>query len=495
VREGLALDPVADVPGSPGVLTMSDVREVQLLIIGGGPGGYPAALHAADHGMTVTLVDEDPKLGGVCLNRGCIPSKALLHTAKIIREAREMAEYGISFGQPKFDLDKLRTFVQQKVVGKLTGGIGQLTKGRGVEVVRGHARFTDPRTIQVTGETTATLRFQNCIIATGSVPVVPKPWQLNDPRVMDSTSALLLPDIPKKLLVIGGGYIGLEIGSVYAALGSQVTVVEALDSILAMADRDLVAPLEKRLRGEFEAIYTSTKVASLEAKKEGILVTLEGKDVPGSITFDRVLVSVGRRPNFANLGLDKAGVKQDERGFIVVDRHRRTNVPHIQAIGDVAGEPGLAHKATAEARVAVDVLLGEPAEWQPRAIPAVIFTDPEIAWAGLTQKEAEAQNVAHEVLKFPWAASGRAVSIARTEGFTKMLVEPESKRVLGVGIVGAGAGEMISEGVLAIEMGAVARDMMESIHPHPTLSETIMESAELAYGAATHVAKPRKVAK
>jgi dihydrolipoamide dehydrogenase len=474
---------------------MSDVREVQLLIIGGGPGGYPAALHAADHGMTVTLVDEDPKLGGVCLNRGCIPSKALLHTAKIIREAREMAEYGISFGQPKFDLDKLRTFVQQKVVGKLTGGIGQLTKGRGVEVVRGHARFTDPRTIQVTGETTATLRFQNCIIATGSVPVVPKPWQLNDPRVMDSTSALLLPDIPKKLLVIGGGYIGLEIGSVYAALGSQVTVVEALDSILAMADRDLVAPLEKRLRGEFEAIYTSTKVASLEAKKEGILVTLEGKDVPGSITFDRVLVSVGRRPNFANLGLDKAGVKQDERGFIVVDRHRRTNVPHIQAIGDVAGEPGLAHKATAEARVAVDVLLGEPAEWQPRAIPAVIFTDPEIAWVGLTQKEAEAQNVAHEVLKFPWAASGRAVSIARTEGLTKMLVEPESKRVLGVGIVGAGAGEMISEGVLAIEMGAVARDVMESIHPHPTLSETIMESAELAYGAATHVAKPRKVAK
>jgi dihydrolipoyl dehydrogenase len=474
---------------------MSDVRETQLLVIGGGPGGYPAALHAADHGMKVTLVDEDPKLGGVCLNRGCIPSKALLHTAKIIREAHDLAEHGVSFGAPKIDLEKLRNFVQQKVVGKLTGGIAQLTKGRGVEVVRGHAAFTDPHTAQVSGDTTATIRFQNAIIATGSVPVVPKPWQLNDPRVMDSTGALLLPDIPKKLLVIGGGYIGLEIGSVYAALGSKVTVVEALETILATADRDLVAPLEKRLRTEFEAIYTSTKVASLEAKKDGILVTLEGKDVPGSITFDRVLVSVGRRPNSANLGLDKAGVKQDDRGFIPVDKHRRTNVPHIQAIGDIAGEPGLAHKATAEARVAVDVLLGEPAEWQPRAIPAVIFTDPEIAWAGLTQREAEAENVPHEVLKFPWAASGRAVSIARTEGLTKMLVEPESKRVLGVGIVGAGAGEMISEGVLAVEMGAVARDVMESIHPHPTLSETIMESAELAYGAATHVARPRKVAR
>jgi dihydrolipoamide dehydrogenase len=474
---------------------MSDVRETQLLVIGGGPGGYPAALHAADHGIKVTLVDEDPKLGGVCLNRGCIPSKALLHTAKIIREAREMAEHGVSFGEPKLDLEKLRNFVQQKVVGKLTSGIGQLTKGRGVEVVKGHATFTDSHTLQVSGETTATIKFVNCVIATGSVPVVPKPWQLNDPRVMDSTAALLLPDVPKKLLVIGGGYIGLEIGSVYAALGSKVTVVEALDSILAMADRDLVAPLEKKLRAEFEAIYTSTKVASLEAKKDGILVTLEGKDVPGSITFDRVLVSVGRRPNFANLALDKAGVKQDEKGFIVVDKHRRTNVPHIQAIGDIAGEPMLAHKATAEARVAVDVLLGEPAEWSPRAVPAVIFTDPEIAWAGLTQKDAEAQNVPHEVLKFPWAASGRAVSIARTEGLTKMLVDPESKRVLGVGIVGAGAGEMIAEGVLAVEMGAVARDVMESIHPHPTLSETVMESAELAYGAATHVAKPRKVAR
>ena len=312
---------------------------------------------------------------------------------------------------------------------------------------------------------------------------------------MDSTDALLLPDVPKKLLVIGGGYIGLEIGSVYAALGSKVTVVEALERILFMADKDLVDPLERRLKTEFEAIYTATKVQGLEATPEGIVVKLEGAGAPASLTFDRVLISVGRRPNSAGLGLDKAGVNVTERGFIPIDRQRRTNVPHIFAIGDVGEEPGLAHKATAEARVVVEVIHGEPAEWNPRAIPAVIFTDPEIAWAGVTQKEAEEKKVPHEVLTFPWAASGRAVSIARTEGRTKMIVDPETKRVLGVGIVGAGAGEMIAEGVLAIEMGAVARDVLESIHPHPTLSETVMESAELAYGAATHVGKPRKVAR
>jgi dihydrolipoamide dehydrogenase len=471
---------------------MADVREVPLLVIGGGPGGYPAALHAADSGMKVALVDEGARLGGVCLNRGCIPSKALLHTAKIIREAHEMANHGVTFGDPKIDLDKLRDFVQAKVVSKLTSGIGQLTRGRGVDVVKGRAVFTSPNTVDVTGEQPQTIKFQNCIIATGSLPVVPKPWQINDDRVMDSTAALLLPDIPKKLLVIGGGYIGLELGSVYAALGSRVTVVEALDRILFMADKDLVDPLERRLKAEFEAIYTSTKVTGLGATKDGIAVGLEGKDVPASVTFDRVLVSVGRRPNSGGLGLDKAGVTVTEKGNIPIDRKRRTNVPHIYAIGDVAEEPALAHKATAEARVAVEVILGEPAEWNPRAIPAVIFTDPEIAWAGLLQQDAEKQGVPHEVLMFPWAASGRAVSIARTEGRTKMLVDPESKRVLGVGIVGAGAGEMISEAVLAIEMGAVARDVLESIHPHPTLSETIMESAELAYGAATHMARPRK---
>jgi dihydrolipoamide dehydrogenase len=474
---------------------MPDVRETPLLVIGGGPGGYPAALHAADHGLKVTLVDEGTKLGGVCLNRGCIPSKALLHAAKIIREAHDLAAHGVSFGAPQLDLAKLRDFVQTKVVSKLTGGIGQLTRGRGVDVVRGRAVFTSPNTVDVTGENPQTIRFQNCIIATGSLPVVPKPWQINDERVMDSTGALLLPDVPNKLLVIGGGYIGLELGSVYAALGSKVTVVEALDRILFMADKDLVDPLERKLKTEFEAIYTGTKVMGLEATRDGIAVKLEGKDVPAVLTFDRVLVSVGRRPNSAGLGLDRAGVTVTEKGNVVIDKKRRTNVPHIYAIGDVAEEPALAHKATAEARVAVEAILGEPAEWNPRAIPAVIFTDPEIAWAGLMQQDAEKQNVPHEVLTFPWTASGRAVSIGRTEGRTKMLVDPESKRVLGVGIVGAGAGEMIAESVLAIEMGAVARDVLESIHPHPTLSETVMESAELAYGAATHVAKPRKVTK
>ncbi len=471
---------------------MADVREVPLLVIGGGPGGYPAALHAADHGLKVALVEEGPQLGGVCLNRGCIPSKALLHTAKIIREAHEMAQYGVTFGEPQIDLAKLREFVQAKVVGKLTSGINQLTKGRGVEVITGRAVFTSPHSVEVTGPQPQTIHFEKCIIATGSLPVIPKPWQINDDRVMDSTAALLLPDIPKKLLVIGGGYIGLELGSVYAALGSRVTVVEALERILFMADKDLVDPLEKRLRAEFEAIYTSTKVLGLEATHDGIAVRLEGAGVPASLVFDRVLVAVGRRPNSAGLGLEKAGVQVNEKGYIPIDKQRRTNVPHIFAIGDVGEEPALAHKATAEARVAVEVILGEPAEWNPRCIPAVIFTDPEIAWAGLTQMAAEKANIPHEVLSFPWAASGRAVTIARTEGRTKMIVEPETKRILGVGIVGAGAGEMIAEGVLAIEMGAVARDVLESIHPHPTLSETVMEAAELAYGAATHMAKPRK---
>ncbi len=474
---------------------MSDVREVRLLVIGGGPGGYPAALHAADHGVQTLLVDEDAKLGGVCLNRGCIPSKALLHVAKVIREAHDAAALGVSFGEPKLDLPKLRDFVQGKVVNKLTGGIAQLTKGRGVEVLKGRATFDDANTVTISGDTPTRVRFQNCILASGSLPAMPKMFAIGDDRVMDSTGALLLPDVPKTLLVIGGGYIGLEIGSIYAALGTKVTVVEFTDGLLPLADRDLVRPLEVKLKSEFAAIYLNTKVASLAATKAGIVATLEGKDVPGSITFDRVLVSVGRRPNSANLGLEKAGLKTDDRGFLTVDKQRRTAVPHIFAIGDVAGEPGLAHKATAEARVAVEALLGEPAEWNPRAIPAVIFTDPEIAWAGLTEIDAKKQNVPHEVLKFPWAASGRAVALGITNGLTKMLVDPESKRVLGVGIVGTGAGELIAESVLAIEMGAVARDVMESIHPHPTLSETIMESAELAYGGATHIARPKKVAK
>ena len=474
---------------------MSEMRETQLLVIGGGPGGYPAALHAADHGLKVILVDEGAKLGGVCLNRGCIPSKALLHAAKIIHEAKEAAELGLTFGEPKLDLEKMRAYVQTKVVGKLTGGIAMLCKGRGVETVMGHAEFVDAHTVTITGDKPETIRFEKCIIASGGLPAMPKTFQINDDRVMDSTGALLLPDVPKRLLVVGGGYIGLEIGSVYAALGTAVTVVEFLDGLLTFADRDLVKPLEAKLRKEFAAIYLNTKVASVKATPEGIVATLEGKDVPGELTFDRVLVSVGRRPNSAGLALEKAGLKADERGFLAVDGQRRTAVPHISAIGDVAGEPGLAHKATAEARVAVEAILGEPAEWQPRGIPAVIFTDPEIAWVGLTEVDAQKQNIAHEVLKFPWAASGRAVALNITNGLTKMLIDPESKRVLGVGIVGSGAGEMIAESVLALEMGAVARDLLETIHPHPTLSETVMESAEMAYGSATHMAKPKRLAK
>ncbi len=473
---------------------MSEItKETQLLIVGGGPGGYPAALHAADHGLKVTLVDSDPRLGGVCLNRGCIPSKALLHLARVIEEAKESAAHGISFGEPKIDLAKLQNFVQQQVVGKLTGGIAMLCKGRGVDALSGtKATFTGPNTVRLEGANTGTIKFEHAIIATGSLPAMPKAFALGDPRVMDSTGALLLPDLPKKFLVIGGGYIGLEIGTVYAALGSQVTVVEFTDGLLPTADRDLVKPLEDRLRKRFAAIYLNTKVASLKPTPAGIVAALEGKDVPAEVTFDRVLVSVGRRPNSAGLGLDAAGVEMNERGHIKIDKQRRTNVPHILAIGDVAEEPGLAHKATAEAKTAVETILGQPAAFEPRAIPAVVFTDPEIAWAGITEREAQEKNIRYEKLTFPWAASGRAVALARTEGLTKLLIDPATQRILGVGIVGIGAGEMIAEGVLAVEMGAVARDVADSIHPHPTLSETIMEGAEMALGGATHMAKPKK---
>lgn len=471
-------------------------REVSLLVIGGGPGGYPAALHAADHGLMALLVDSEPGLGGVCTNRGCIPSKALLHVAKLIREAHEAEAWGLTFGPPKIDIDKLRGYVQTKIIAKLNYGIGMLCKGRGVEVIKGtRASFTSSNTVKLEGETTGTIKFEKCVIATGSIPAMPKAFAIGDPRVMDSTGALALPDIPKRLLIIGGGYIGLEIGSVYSALGTKVVVVEFTDGLLPTADRDLVKPLEKMLREQFEAIHLNTKVAGIQATPKGIVATLEGKDVPSSDTFDRVLVSVGRRPNSAGLGLEKTKVKLDEKGYITVDPQRRTSEPHILAIGDVAGEPGLAHKATAEAKTAVETLLGEKSEFAPRAIPAVVFTDPEIAWAGLTEREATEQNIIVEKVTFPWAASGRATTLGRNEGMTKMLVEPESKRVLGVGIVGIGAGEMIAEAVLAIEMGAVARDIADSIHPHPTLGETIMESAELALGAATHVAKPKKVAR
>jgi dihydrolipoamide dehydrogenase len=415
----------------------------------------------------------------------------LLHLAKLIHEAKEAEAMGLRFGPPQIDLEKTRNFVQKSVIGKLNGGISQLIRARGVDYIKAKAIFEDSHSVRLEGGPGGMVRFDHCIVASGSTPAMPRIFDIGDPRVMTSTEALLLPDIPKRLLVIGGGYIGLEIGMVYSVMGSKVVVVEFLDRILALADRDLVDPLERRLKKEFEAIHVGTKVAALSATAEGIVATLEGKDGSRQETFDRVLVSVGRRPNSSGFGLENTRVEVDEKGFIKVNAQRRTRDEAIYAIGDVAGEPGLAHKATAEAKVAVEAILGEPAEFAPRAIPAVIFTDPEVAWCGLTEREAAEQNIPIEVRKFPWGASGRAISIGRPEGMTKLICEPGTLRVLGMGIVGAGAGELISEGVLAVEMAAVARDVADSIHPHPTLSETIMEGAEMVLGSATHVA-PKK---
>jgi dihydrolipoamide dehydrogenase len=465
----------------------------ELVVLGGGPGGYPAAFDAADHGMDVTLVDEGARPGGVCLNRGCIPSKALLHVAKLINESREAADWGIAFAAPKIDLDKLRAF-KDSVIGKMAGGIQELCKLRGVKLVQSRGSFMDDHTLELknAGGASDWLTFDKCVIATGSSPAMPPVFQLGDPRVMDSTGALELADIPKSLLVVGGGYIGLEMGCVYAALGSRVTVVELTGTLLPGADRDLVRPLQKRLEHSFHAIHLNTKVESLEASKAGIVASLAGEGVEPKQTFDRVLVSIGRRPNSKGFGLELAEVDVDEKGFIRVDPQRRTSVSHIFAIGDVAGEPMLAHKATREAKIAVEALLGKPTTFDNVAIPAVVFTDPEVAWCGLQEPEAKAQGREVKVVKFPWGASGRATTLARTEGMTKLILDPETERVLGVGIVGVNAGEMIAEGVIAVETAAVARDLAESIHAHPTLSETIMEAAESVFGQATHAYRSKK---
>ncbi len=474
-------------------MTATVPTHAQLVVLGGGPGGYPAAFAAADHGMDVVLVDQDPQPGGVCLNRGCIPSKALLHVAKLINEAREATEWGVTFGEPHVDLDRLRNF-KGGVVAQLTGGIRQLCKARGVMLMQARGEFESSTSLKLTHPdgTNSDLSFEHCIVAVGSRPAMPGIFNIGDDRVMDSTGALELPDIPGRLLVIGGGYIGLEMGCVYAALGSQVTVVEMLPSILAGADRDLVNPLRKRLNAQFAAIHTNTKVLGLKATEEGIVAELEGKDIESPQTFDRVLVSVGRIPNGKGIGLEHTHAVVTDRGFIEVNGKRQTADPHVLAIGDVAGEPMLAHKATREAKVAVEALLGEPAEFDNVAIPAVVFTDPELAWCGLTETEAKEQGQTVKVVRFPWAASGRAQTLARTEGLTKLVFDPDSDRVLGVGIVGVGAGEMIAEGVLAVETAAVARDLAESIHAHPTLSETIMEAAEAELGQATHVYRPKR---
>jgi dihydrolipoamide dehydrogenase len=465
----------------------------EIVVIGGGPGGYPAAFDAADRGMKVTLVNDEAIPGGVCLHRGCIPSKALLHVAKLIHEASEADQWGLKYAKPKLELDQLRNF-KSSVVSKLTGGVAELCKLRGVKLIQARATFLDSSTLQLKKPdgSTQKLAFKTAIVATGSSPVMPPIFAIGDPRVMDSTGALDLPEVPERLLVVGGGYIGLEMGSVYAALGSKVTVVEMTPGLLPGADRDLVRPLKARLDKTFAAIHLNTKVAKLTAAKDGITAQLEGEGVEPKQNFDRVLVSVGRRPNSRDLGLEKTKVEVDQKGFIKVDAQRRTADPNIWAIGDVAGEPMLAHKATREAHVAIEALAGEPAAFDNLAIPAVVFTDPEVAWCGLTETEAKNANREVKVARFPWAASGRAQTLSRTEGVTKILFDPKTERVLGVGIVGVGAGELIAEGVLAVEMAAVARDVAETIHAHPTLSETLMEAAESAFGQATHIYRAKR---
>lgn len=468
----------------------------QLAVLGGGPGGYAAAFLAADEKLEVTLVEEHAQLGGTCLLRGCIPSKALLHVARVIAEVEELrGEWGIAFGQPTIDLERLRAR-KEKLVATLTGGLKQLAKRRNVRVIQAKGIFEDSGTLRLEGEAIpegGRLTYDHLILATGSTPWIPPSFSVDSPRVMDSTAALELADIPATLLVIGGGYIGLELGSVYARLGSQVSVVELTDGLLPGADRDLVRPLHRRLQALFgERIYLNTKVGSIGERNGAVEVAFEGPGKYGVERYDRVLVSVGRRPNSRGLGLEKTQVQVDPRGFVVCDGQRRTADPRILAIGDVAGEPMLAHKATHEAKTAVDVVLGRDAEFRKRAIPAVVFTDPEIAWAGLTEDQARREGRAFETAVYPWGASGRAQSLGRVEGLTKWLVDPACERVIGCGIVGPGAGELISEAVLAIEMGCEVRDVCESIHPHPTLSETLMNAAEVFFGTATEIYKPRR---
>lgn len=473
---------------------MSDNPSLHIGVIGAGPGGYAAAFLAADLGMSVTLIDPEVNPGGVCLYRGCIPSKALLHVAKLIEESHQAKDWGIEFAAPKIDLGRLRTF-KENVVKKLTGGLGVLSKQRKVKYVQGRAAFENSTTLQVTKTdgSQESLTFDRIVIATGSRPAIIPTLKLDTPRMMDSTGALNLEDIPGTLLVVGGGYIGLELGSVYAALGTRVTVVEMLPGLLPGADRDLVLPLHKRLEKMLEAILLSTTVASVKDEGNAIRATLKAQD--GSVqekVFDRVLVSVGRKPNSEIPGLENTRVQVGARGFIQVNKQLQTDDASIYAIGDVVGEPMLAHKASHEGRTAVEAIAGHKVAFEPSAIPAVVFTDPEVAWCGLTETQAQQENREIKVAKFPWAASGRAITLDRPEGMTKLIIDPQSERVLGVGIVGAGAGEMIAEGVLAIEMAARARDVAMTIHPHPTLSETVMESAEVFFGTSTHIYRPKR---
>lgn len=466
-----------------------------LVVIGSGPGGYTAAFRAADMGLDVTLIEKYDTLGGVCLNVGCIPSKALLHSAAVISEAREIEKHGISFGKPTIDLNKLRSF-KESVIAKLTGGLAGMAKARKVKVVNGYAKFTSANTLVIENNgQTSTLSFDKAIIAAGSRVTILPMFETDDPRVIDSTGALELKEIPKSMLIVGGGIIGLEMATVYSELGTEVTIVEFMPQIIPGADKDLVAPLQKRMKGLVKEIMTNTKVESIEPQDSGIKVNFGSANsatAPESKMFDYVLVATGRRPNGDLIDADKAGVNVDERGFIATDKQMRTNVEHIHAIGDLVGQPMLAHKATHEAKVAAEVCAGEKSGFEASVIPSVAYTDPEIAWVGLTETEAKAQSVEYETGVFPWAASGRAIGNDRTEGKTKLLFDPKTHRVLGGGIVGPSAGDLISEVALAIEMGADASDIGLTIHPHPTLSETVAMAAEVYEGTITDLYIPKK---
>ncbi|BAN34694.1 dihydrolipoamide dehydrogenase [Sulfuricella denitrificans skB26] len=479
-------------PATEAAVTISAAEiQTDVVVLGAGPGGYTAAFRAADLGKKVVLIERYPSLGGVCLNVGCIPSKALLHVAKVISEAEEVSHHGVSFGKPKIDIDQIRAW-KESVVAKLTGGLGVLAKQRNIQVIHGVGQFVAPHHIRVeTAEGEVTVTFDSAIIAAGSQAVKIPTFPI-DPRVIDSTGALQLADVPKRMLVIGGGIIGLEMATVYYALGAKITVVERGPQLMPGADPDIVKPLLKRIEKRYEAILLNTSVAALEAKKEGILATFGGDNAPEPQLYDRVLVAVGRRPNGKLIGAENAGIRIDDQGFIPVDKQQRTNIPHIFAIGDIVGQPMLAHKAVHEGKVAAEVIAGHKAAFDPSTIPSVAYTDPEVAWMGLTETEAKAQGIAYEKASFPWAASGRALSIGRDEGITKLIVEKDTRRILGAGIVGSNAGELIAEAVLALEMGADAQDIGLTIHPHPTLSETLGFAAEMVEGTITDLYIKRK---
>lgn len=472
-------------------VTPSDMH-ADVVVLGAGPGGYTAAFRAADLGKKVILIERYPTLGGVCLNVGCIPSKALLHAAKVITDADEAAAHGIVFGKPQIDLDKLRSW-KESVIAKLTKGLKALAKQRKVEVVHGNGKFVTDHSIQVeTAEGSKTISFEHCIIAAGSSVTRIPGFPYDDPRLIDSTGALALSDVPQRMLIIGGGIIGLEMATVYSALGSKISVVEWMDQLIPGADPDLVKPLHRRIGKRYEAIYLKTKVTKIEAAEAGLTVTFEGDKAPPPQTYDRILLAVGRRPNGREIGADAIGIQVNEHGFIPVDQQMRTNLPHIFAIGDIAGEPMLAHKATYEGKLAAEVIAGHKVAFDARTIPSVAYTDPEIAWMGLTEKEAIKQGIDYEKAVFPWAASGRAISMAREEGLTQLLLDKTTRRILGAGMTGINAGELIAETVLALEMGADMQDLSLTIHPHPTLSETVLFAAEMAEGTITDLFLPKK---